>query len=133
MDAEHHTPKPDEQTTTALDGVMALRCLARPSIERAKARILRHRGCCAADVSTILVVGSIVYDTLVIGARAITLADLEPLVSARCTAAWAALRQGPPPGRVHVVLFSGEGATALVSEPLTPDTTPATNAPGGAS
>lgn len=130
------TPVLDELKASRVDGVLTLRSLAIRDIEKAKAYILRHRGCCCADVSTILVVGALVHNTVVTGARAITLAELEPMVAARCPTAWDAVRQAPPPGRVHLVVFSGDTTTAMISEPIeiiAQATAPTTNAPGGVS
>lgn len=123
--------------TSELKEVLALRGLANRDIERAKARILRHRGCCCADVSTILVVGALVHNTLLVGARLITLAELEPMLTARCPTAWDAIRQPPPPGRLHLVVFSSNTTTAVIFEPIEiieqAAATPTANAPGGVS
>lgn len=132
MDTTEH----DALKASRVDGVLALRGLAIRDIERAKAYILRHRGCCCANESTILVVGALVHNTLVTGARVIALAELEPMLAARCPTAWDAVRQAPPPGRVHLVLFSGDSTTAMISEPIEiieQATAPTTNAPGGVS
>ena len=102
---------------TAIEVLAGLRQLTGCQVAAAKEKLLLHRRCCHRDAVAVLVLVTDLHNTVLTGARPATLAELEPIVAPRSPEAMVALRQGPPPGRVLVVLVFGTGAMGLFIEP----------------
>lgn len=115
---------------TTLEVLAELRGLAACQVAAAKEKLRLHRRCCHRDAVAVLVIVTDLHNTVLAGARPATLAELEPIVAARSPAAMEALRQGPQPGRVLVVLVFGSDAMGLFNEPAA-GAEVAVTAPGG--
>jgi len=122
---------PDPKSVNAL---VTLRHAAGEHIEREKARLRAHRGCCCADVvAAVLLVASLQHGVLLVGARLADQADIEPLLAGGD--GLELLRSRARPGDVFVLVVSDGVALGLFAEPLAPlpsqPNAHATTAPGG--